>query len=163
MAAPFRTTVIEQWIDYNGHLNEGYFGVVFGDASDDLLTQLGFDAGYRQEQRGTFYTVETHIRFLHELKLGDQLRVEMRILGVDPKRVHVWHEMYRDRDGALAATQEAMFVHVNIDEVRAAPMTDELYAAALREWRAGTDNETPSAAGGGIRTIAMLDDGASTT
>ena len=55
------TVVPPAWIDYNGHLNEGYYGVAFGDASDGILTHLGFDAGYRAAH-GTIYTAQTRIR-----------------------------------------------------------------------------------------------------
>ena len=65
----WHTVVPPAWIDYNGHLNEGYYGVAFGDASDALLDHLGFDGEYR-ENHGTFYTVETRIRFLREVHEG---------------------------------------------------------------------------------------------
>ena len=38
----WRRVVPTEWIDYNGHLTEGYYGVAFADASDELLIYLGF-------------------------------------------------------------------------------------------------------------------------
>ena len=36
------TVVPPEWIDYNGHLTEGYYGVAFGQVSDEVLVRLGF-------------------------------------------------------------------------------------------------------------------------
>ena len=42
----WRATVPTEWIDYNNHLTEGYYGVAFGYSGDMLLEELGFDANY---------------------------------------------------------------------------------------------------------------------
>jgi len=152
MAAPFRTTVIEPWIDYNGHLNEGYFAVVFGMASDDLLEQLGFNEHYRTTGGGTFYTVETHIRFIHELALGEDIRIEMRVVGLDEKRIHIWHEMYRELGATLAATQESMLLHVDIEEIRVRPMSPNLHGAVLADYMSSR-GALPDAAGSAITLL----------
>ena len=65
----WKTVIPENWIDYNSHMTEGYYGVAFADASDEFLIHVGFDANYRSTC-GTFYTVEAQIRFLEELKEG---------------------------------------------------------------------------------------------
>lgn len=155
MAAPFRTSVVEQWIDYNGHLNEGYYAVIFGMASDDLLEQLGFNEAYRRDEAGTFYTAESHIRFLNEVNLGDELSIELCVLGVDAKRMHLWHEMYRATDGILAATHESMLLHVDTTEVRVTPMAQPLYESAVAELRTG---EAPDGAGSSVRTLPPIMD-----
>lgn len=33
-----RQTVVAEWIDYNGHMNIGYYGIAFDRASDVLLS-----------------------------------------------------------------------------------------------------------------------------
>ena len=50
----FSGTVLPEWGDYNNHLNEGYYGVIFGHASDGLLDLLGFGADYRENENGTY-------------------------------------------------------------------------------------------------------------
>ena len=50
------TVVPPEWIDYNGHLTEGYYGVAFGQASDEVLVNLGFGPGYLEEH-GSFYKI----------------------------------------------------------------------------------------------------------
>ena len=113
----YRVPVAEAWIDYNGHMNEGYYGVAFGDASDAYLLQRGFDEEYRRDVGGTFYTVETHIRYLRELKLADDLLFRTTVLGVDAKKLHLFHSMVHENAGYEAATQEVFLLHVSLGDV----------------------------------------------
>ena len=59
MLSPYRVRVTPEWVDYNHHLNEGAYGVIFSDATDHALIELGFGPAYREAIGGTFYTVET--------------------------------------------------------------------------------------------------------
>ena len=120
--------VLDEWIDYNGHMSEGFYGLVFGLASDEYLARMGFDEHYRTTDGGSFYTVETHIAFIDELALGTPLAVDTTVAGAEPKRVHLFHELRRTTDGALSATQESLMLHVDTAIDRVAPMGAELYA-----------------------------------
>ena len=150
----WRGAVLDEWIDYNGHMNEGFYGVVFGMASDQYLVRMGFDERYRATTGGSFYTVETHIVFVDELAPSTPLAVDTTVAGADPKRVHLFHELRRVGDEALAATQESMMLHVDTNIDRVTPMADELYAvlradAAAHAGRlpAGTTGRAIRAAG----------------
>ena len=124
----WRGAVLGEWIDYNGHMSEGFYGVVFGVASDEYLIRMGFGEPYRADTRGSFYTVETHITFVDELAPDTPLVVDTTVAGADPKRVHLFHELRRAGDESLAATQESMMLHVDTGIDRVAPMGAELYA-----------------------------------
>jgi acyl-CoA thioester hydrolase len=63
-----------------------------------------------------------------ELLLGEQARVVTWVLGVDAKRVHLAHEMYRLDDGRRAATQELMYLHVDLRIRKVAPWPDAVRA-----------------------------------
>ncbi len=75
MTAPllFRQTVRDDWIDYNGHLSEAYYVLVFGFATDALRDAAGLDAAYRERTGGSLYTVEAHVRCLREVAHGSEL------------------------------------------------------------------------------------------
>ena len=89
----WRGAVEPEWIDYNGHMSEGFYGLVFGMASDEYLTRMGFGEDYRSGRSGSFYTVETHIVFVDELAVDEPLAVDTTVVGVDSKRVHLFHEL----------------------------------------------------------------------
>jgi len=101
------------WIDYNQHMSEGYYGVAFGEATDAFMDFAGLDEAYRVQSQCTIYTVETHISFLRELKVGSPFRVTTQVLGFDAKRIHIFHEMFHAEAGYLAATMESMLLHVD--------------------------------------------------
>jgi carnitine 3-dehydrogenase len=122
LSAPLRlhrATVLPEWTDYNGHMTESRYLQVFGDASDALLRLAGIDQAYVAAGRSC-YTVETHICHLAEAKAGEAMTVATRVLAAKGKTLQVYHELFRDRDGARLATGEHMLLHVNTRESRAA-------------------------------------------
>jgi acyl-CoA thioesterase FadM len=101
------------WVDANGHMMDGYYAVAFGEASWVVQDYLGMDASYRDATQSTLYTVEAHLLYLRELKAGERFVVESQILGVDRKRLRLFHRM-KAEDGAFdAATMELMLLHFN--------------------------------------------------
>jgi len=45
----YRDKVRAEWIDYNGHLSEPFYVLVFGLATTDLMDVTGIDERYREE------------------------------------------------------------------------------------------------------------------
>ena len=149
----WRGAVLDEWIDYNGHMSEGFYGVVFGMASDEYLIRMGFDEHYRTATRGAFYTVETHIAFVDELAPGTALAVDTTVAGADPKRVHLFHELRRADDGALAATQESMMLHVDTSIDRVSPMGEELFTVLSADAEAHAGLLPTGTTGRAIRAV----------
>ncbi len=124
----YQTAVQPDWLDYNNHMTEGYYGYVFGCASDAFIDYARLDAGYRAKSNCTIYTVETHICFLRELPANAPLSFTTQLLGYDEKRLHVFHQMFHTRANYLAATFETMMLHVNQEIGRVTPMPIEIQA-----------------------------------
>jgi carnitine 3-dehydrogenase len=122
-AKPLRlheTQVHPDWIDYNGHMTEGRYLHVFGDASDALFRHVGIDADYHAGGR-SYYTVETHVMNLREIGADEPLHVETLVLAVDDKRLHLVHSLYASAGEVLLATGEQMLLHVDTKAGRASP------------------------------------------
>lgn len=119
-----------EWIDYNGHLSEPYYVLVFGHATDVLMDHVGLDSAYRDVTGCSLYTVEAHVRYLSEVGDGEELAVVTRVLAVDAKRVHFVHEM--SVSGRLVATEELLGVHVDADAGRSAPLPADARGALTR-------------------------------
>lgn len=148
----FRRTVQDDWIDYNGHLSEAYYVLVFGFATDALMDAAGLGPAYRARTGHSLYTVEAHVRYLAEVPRGAELLVRTTVLGVGAKKARFVHEMYvGDAAGDPVATEEIFALHVHQGEGRAAPLPEEAYGrlAGLAE-PAGT---APDWAGRGIREV----------
>lgn len=127
--APFADTtavVLPDWIDYNGHMNVGYYHVAFDIASEPFIELLGFTSDYRKTHGITTFALESHLTFLRELKVGARLRFEARLLDYDYKRIHYFQQMYHADEGYLAATYESVSAHVDAAARRTAPMGEAL-------------------------------------
>jgi acyl-CoA thioester hydrolase len=112
----YSTAVDPAWIDYNGHLRDGYYGVIMSLACDALMDQLGIHEGYRRETGCTLFTLEQHQHFLHEVKGSDRVDVRVRILAADRKRMHAAFDFYCDRYADPVAAGEMMLLHVHQGE-----------------------------------------------
>ncbi|MFG2222939.1 thioesterase family protein [Streptomyces sp. NPDC048644] len=152
MTAPlplFRQTVQDDWIDYNGHLSEAYYVLVFGFATDALMADAGLDADYRARTGCSLYTVEAHVRYLDEVARGSELTVRTTVLGADAKKVRFLHEMFvGEPAGDPVATEELFALHVDQGAGRAAPLP-----GAAHSRLAGLVAPAPAWAGRGIREI----------
>jgi acyl-CoA thioester hydrolase len=108
----YQTAILPEWIDYNGHLRDAYYGLIVSLATDALMDRVGLDAAYRARTGCTLYTVEMHIHFLREVKQTDTVGVSVRIAGADTKRVHAAFEIAPSVQSDVAATAELMLLHV---------------------------------------------------
>ena len=116
----FEGEVLPEWIDWNGHLNLAYYVVLFDRATDLLFDELGLGLDYRRDEEKATFVVETHNLYERELLVGERVRIATQILGSDDKRLHLGHEMFRLRDGERSATQELMFLHIDLQARRVA-------------------------------------------
>jgi acyl-CoA thioester hydrolase len=120
-----RTPVLPEWVDYNRHMSESCYLLVFGDSSDAFFRYLGVDESYRAGGHSLF-TVETHLHNLREAAEGEPLALELRLLDHDAKRLHVFHEMRHGDTGRLLASAEQLLVHVDTEAGRSSAMPDGL-------------------------------------
>jgi acyl-CoA thioester hydrolase len=118
--------VQDEWIDYNGHLSEPYYVLVFGHATDAVMDAVGLGAAYREADDASLYTVEAHVRYLAEVSAGSDLEVRSSVIGATGKLLWIWHELWVD--GRLSATEEVLGVHVRGGS--SAPFPDDIAARA---------------------------------
>jgi acyl-CoA thioester hydrolase len=129
LAAPldcYRDVVRPEWIDHNGHMNVGYYLVVFDFATDEFFRWVGLDEAHRRARNITTFCLEAHVTYHREVRSGDPLRFTTHLLGHDAKRIHFIHAMYHATEGYLAATNELMSLHVDLATRRGAPMATEI-------------------------------------
>jgi acyl-CoA thioester hydrolase len=125
--APFERyegQVLPEWIDANDHMNLAYYTVLFDYATDALFDAIGIGRQYKEATGNGTFVVETHNLYEHELLLGDRVRVSTQIVEMDGKRLHLAHEMFMLAGGKRAATQELMYVHVNLSIRRVTAFPD---------------------------------------
>ena len=110
MSFLYREKVKAEWIDYNCHMQDAYYGLVFSYAVDAFQDTVGFDAEYRQKTGCTIYLVEEHKYFLREVKEGDLLEVYIDLLAVTEKLFHLHCRMVSNAEEV--AVSELVEMHV---------------------------------------------------
>lgn len=122
----YKGRVLPEWIDWNGHMNVAYYVVAFDLATDQLFDMLGIGKTYRKASNCSSFTLELHVNYLKEIKEDEEFQINSYILGVDAKRLHVFHEMTHAISGEQVATNENMFVHIDMEMRRSSPFPGDL-------------------------------------
>jgi acyl-CoA thioester hydrolase len=138
-AAPleiYRTDVQREWVDYNNHLRDGYYLVIFSAAIDAFMELIGMGEAERAATATTIYSLEAHLNFLREIKEGETVAIRAQMLGYDQKRIQLFLTMHADRLGPEpAATSEFMLVNIDKSgEPKSAPFRPEVSEALSRIW-----------------------------
>ena len=123
-----RRVVPVDWTDANGHMNEGRYGQVFSDASDELMVHVGADRAY-VAAGNSYFTAESTIKFLKETHAGEDICVTTRVTLGEGKKLRLWHEMHRASDDAVLATCDQFLLHVSLETRRSCPPLPEVQAA----------------------------------
>ncbi|MEW2919173.1 thioesterase family protein [Ruegeria sp. ANG10] len=125
-------TVLSEWIDYNGHMNVGFYGVAFDRALDHLMDDhLGLGEAQVNALGQGPYILQTHMNFLREIRQDEPFWFRFRMLDSDRKRGHYFAQMLSS-ENTLCATQEALFMNVSHTTGRSAPYPDWAVARLAR-------------------------------
>ncbi len=136
-----------EMIDYNGHVNVAFYVKLFDEGLDILFERIGLSRTYVETRQMSFFALEAHVRYLREISLTDRVRMRLRILDLDPKRIHYWMELVHADEGWLSATMESISIHVDMASRRPAPFPDDIMAR-LTTWHAA-DAQRPRPEGVG--------------
>ena len=128
LLSTWRGTVLAQWVDYNGHLNDGYYMVVFSEATNALMALIGLDDAGRKATGHSIFTLESHINYLQEVKQDKAIEVRTQILGSDAKRLQIYQTMVLAGTETLLAANEQMLLNVDMSGPRATPFAPTVMA-----------------------------------
>ena len=119
------TKIINEWTDYNNHMNLSFYILVFDKAAEKILSQfkMGEEAA-KKEKRSTM-VVETHTTYNNEVKEGEDVEVFLSYFNHDKKRLHYKLEMYEKSKNILSATTEVLALYINLDLRKVAEFENE--------------------------------------
>jgi acyl-CoA thioesterase FadM len=109
-----------EWVDYNGHMSEAYYVLIFGEATDAFYDHVGLNDAFRRQEHISVYTLEAHIRYLVEAHAGQHLRIATHVVWHDAKRLRLHHSMV-DQAGRTLAVTELAALHVDTTGPRGCP------------------------------------------
>lgn len=145
-----REIVVPAFVDYNNHLNDGYYMVIFSNATTTLMEYIELGPAQRAATKCSLFTLEMHVNYLQEVKGGTEVRIDTQILGFDAKRLHVFHTMHRGAEVEAAATNEQMLLHMDMTGPKAAPFQPSVRAKLDAIWAMQKDLPRPKNAGRAI-------------
>ncbi len=117
-----------QWIDYNGHFNMAYYGVLFDRAADQMFAELGLGSDYVKATNNSFFTLETHCSYLREVQATDIVTIASQIIDHDHKRVHYVQHMRLPDATQVACILEVMVSHVDLNTHKTSNFPDDVKA-----------------------------------
>jgi acyl-CoA thioester hydrolase len=138
------TDVKTEWIDYNGHMNMGYYLVAFDQvATEQFYDFMNIGLAHKQVLSKTTFTLGANIDYIREVMKGDRLRITSQLADYDRKRVHYIHCMYHAEEGYLAATNECLGIYVDLNTRRSTSFSDEQMARFQQELDRGRQFPLP--------------------
>lgn len=135
-----------EWVDYNGHMNDAEYSRVFSIAVDRLMNEIGIDENFRNQEKYSIYTLETHLCYLAEALVDEPLQVTVQLLDHDSKRLHVFFVM-ENNEGKRLATSEQMLMGMDMKEGRPAPFPSTIESKVAEIAKAQENYNAPDEAG----------------
>ncbi len=141
------------FIDENGHMNIGDYFRLTSHALWDDTRSAGVDDGYIAERGLSLFTVEQHVRYLGEMRLGDRFAVHNRFIARSGKVIHAMAFLLDQELQRLACTMEVSWVHVNMTSRSAVDLPADVAAGIDRLIEQSTDLPWPAPVSGvmGVR------------
>jgi acyl-CoA thioester hydrolase len=109
------TKIINDWTDYNNHMNLSYYILVFDKAAEKILSKFNMGEEAALKTKRSTMVVETHTTYNNEVKEGDEVDVYLSYCDHDKKRLHYKLEMYEKSKNILSATTEVLALYINLE------------------------------------------------
>jgi acyl-CoA thioester hydrolase len=143
----YQTPVLKDWVDYNGHLRDAFYLLIFSYATDAFMDRIGLSSDDRDASGYSLFTLEAHINYLHEVKLDEQVEVRTQIVAHDRKRVQLYHSLYKAGGSEELAASEQMLLHVDMSGPKSAPFSEQSLEALRQLTEAQSDQPAPAYVG----------------
>jgi acyl-CoA thioester hydrolase len=128
----YKTPILVDWVDYNGHLRDAFYMLIFSYATDAFMDRIGLSSDNRDATGHSLFTLEAHINYLNEVKLRELVEVHTQIVAHDRKRLHLYHSLHKAGAVEALAASEQMLLHVDLAAgPRSAPFSEPVLNALL--------------------------------
>ena len=117
--------VKSEWTDYNGHMNLAFYIHLFDSSWEVLLEKFNIGQESAINQKRTTFAVESHTTYDMEVKVDDEVDLNLLFLDFDKKRLVYKLEMIHKDKKYLAATTEVCSLYVDLDTRRVTEFEDE--------------------------------------
>ena len=106
--------VKSEWTDYNGHMNLAFYIHLFDSSWEVLLEKFNIGENSAKTEKRTTFAVESHTTYDMEVKVGDEVDINLLFIDLDKKRIVYKLEMIHKSEKYLAATTEVCSLYVDL-------------------------------------------------
>jgi acyl-CoA thioester hydrolase len=107
--------IIKEWIDYNNHMNVSYYLLIFDKYGADTLNNIFKMGEHSAKTTGkSTMIVESNITYNQELKVDDEVDINLIFFDHDKKRLQYKMEMIHKEKKYLASTIEILALYVDL-------------------------------------------------
>ena len=108
--------IIKEWIDYNNHMNVSYYLLIFDKYGADTLNNIFKMGEHSAKTTGkSTMIVESNITYNQELKVDDEVDINLIFFDHDKKRLQYKMEMIHKEKKYLASTIEILALYVDLN------------------------------------------------
>jgi acyl-CoA thioester hydrolase len=116
--------VKQEWADYNGHMNLAFYIHLFDLGWEDILEKFNMGEESAVNQNKTTFAVESHTTYDQEVKVGDEVNINLLFLDHDKKRLVYKLEMTHKEKKYRAATTEVCSLYVDLENRKVSEFED---------------------------------------
>ena len=115
-------TIPVSYLDEMGHMNVRWYTHLFSSGSTGFMQLI--DLGWEKiaKQHGGTFILESHTRFLSEVRVGQTVHMHARLIGRSTKRYHLLQFMVNEDKQDISAVNEAVVAHIDLRMRRQASM-----------------------------------------
>ena len=116
--------VKSEWTDYNGHMNLAFYIHLFDSSWEVLLEKFNIGENSAKIEKRTTFAVESHTTYDMEVKVGDEVDINLLFIDLDKKRIVYKLEMIHKSEKYLASTTEVWSLYVDLNTRRVTEFED---------------------------------------
>ena len=103
-----------EWVDYNNHMNLAFYILLFDSAWEIMLDKFNIGEESAINQKRSTFAVESYTKYNQEVKVGEEVDLNLVFLDHDKKRLIYKLEMLHRQDRYLAATSEILSLYIDL-------------------------------------------------
>tara|TARA_B100001750_G_scaffold156854_1_gene126115 strand:+ start:144 stop:611 length:468 start_codon:yes stop_codon:yes gene_type:complete len=119
------TKIINDWTDYNGHMNLAFYILVFDKGAEEILSKFKMGEQSAKTTKKSTMAVESHTTYNNEVKENEKVDVYLSYFDHDKKRLHYKLEMYEKSKNILSATTEVLSLYIDLNIRKVAEFENE--------------------------------------
>ena len=119
------TKIINEWTDYNSHMNLAFYILVFDKGAEKILSKFKMGEQSAKTTKKSTMAVESHTTYNNEVKENEEVDVHLSYFDHDKKRLHYKLEMYEKSKNILSATTEVLSLYIDLNFRKVAEFEEE--------------------------------------